>query len=437
MSQDAIDETVPPDRVDPTDQQTGLRETVLVVDDEESIRATFREWLESTDLNIEILTAADAETALNLANEQTIDLSILDWNLGAGNDGLQLLEDLYLFNPDVVAIMITGFAHQATPLDAMRMGVRDYFDKNSDLTRERFLQAVKSQLDFIRPAKREKRLHHSLLTFRQSIEQVLPLVQSAATLNDPAPLPEAIKGLFRFLIRATQAGGGALLFRSFDEAHQKETYRAYNPQGEPIVGDLVPFSRSLAGTILSMGRAQCIASLTSTDPESLHSFEKGRTSFLGAPLVSDPDVQVIVELFDKQNSSEGFSGQDRELVESICELSGHLFRHSQAGQKVQRLLFDAIEAALQASDRLQESLQGGNAESSRENPSSQVLDQLQESLRSPGLDALSAQSTVQLAEVIRELAVNHGESAIEHCLHLMESLRTLLDQVSGMDEDQA
>src|SRR5215831_14730474 len=102
-------------------------ETVLIVDDEEPVRRTFREWLEQSDLGVEVLAAADAEAALVLANRHTIDLAILDWNLGAGNDGLQLLEDLSVFNPDVIAIMVTGFAHQATPLDAMRMGVRDYF----------------------------------------------------------------------------------------------------------------------------------------------------------------------------------------------------------------------------------------------------------------------------------------------------------------------
>src|SRR5205807_4786349 len=113
-----------------------------------------------------ILTAADAEAALVQANQQTIDLAILDWNLGAGNDGLQLLEDLYLFNPNVIAIMITGYAHQATPLDAMRMGVRDYLDKNQDLDRATFLTAVRRQLDRIRPARRERRLNQSLMAFR-------------------------------------------------------------------------------------------------------------------------------------------------------------------------------------------------------------------------------------------------------------------------------
>src|SRR6516164_10882583 len=161
-----------------------MPETILIVDDEEPVRRTFRDWLDASGLGCQVLTAADAEAALVLANQQTIDLAILDWNLGAGNDGLQLLEDLYLFNPDVVAIMITGFAQQATPLDAMRMGVRDYLDKNQNLDRETFLAAVGRQLEKIRPAKRARRLHASLVAFREAVEKVLPLVQSAAALND-------------------------------------------------------------------------------------------------------------------------------------------------------------------------------------------------------------------------------------------------------------
>ena len=191
-------------------------ETVLIVDDEEPVRKTFREWLEGADVGCRVLTAADAESALVQANQQTVDLAVLDWNLGAGNDGLQLLEDLTLFNPDVVAIMVTGFAHQATPLDAMRMGVRDYLDKNQDLDRATFLRAVRRQLDRIRPARRERQLHQRLVAFRSAVEKVLPLVQSAAALNDPVPLPDAVGNLFRFLLRTTGARDGVLIVRSYD-----------------------------------------------------------------------------------------------------------------------------------------------------------------------------------------------------------------------------
>src|SRR5271168_1026416 len=120
-------------------------ETILVVDDEDAVRRTICEWLEGARLGCSVLAATDAEAALVHANSRRIDLAILDWNLGAGNDGLQLLEDLTLFNPEMVAIMITGYAHEATPLDAMRMGVRDYLDKNQDLNRTTFLKAISRQ----------------------------------------------------------------------------------------------------------------------------------------------------------------------------------------------------------------------------------------------------------------------------------------------------
>src|SRR4029077_3182255 len=191
-------------------------DTILIVDDEEPVRKTFREWLEESGFKCRILSAADAERALVQANQHTIDLAVLDWNLGAGNDGLRLLEDLYLFNPDVVAIMITGFAQQATPLDAMRMGVRDYLDKNQDLDRDSFLAAVDHQLERIRPLKRERRLHASLVAFREAVEKILPLVQSAAAFNDPVPLPEAIRSLIVFLMRSTGASDGVLLVRTYN-----------------------------------------------------------------------------------------------------------------------------------------------------------------------------------------------------------------------------
>src|SRR5207245_4057811 len=220
-------------------------DTILIVDDEEPVRKTFEEWLEGAGRGCRILTAADAEAALVLANQHTVDLAVLDWNLGAGNDGLRLLEDLYLFNPDVVAIMITGFAQQATPLDAMRIGVRDYLDKNQDLDRNSFLAAVSKQLERIGPLKRERRLHASLVAFREAVEKILPLVQSAAALNDPVPLPDAIRALVRFLIGTTRAEDGVLLVRRYDgERTPAEACRVYDARGHLPTADLGPIARA-------------------------------------------------------------------------------------------------------------------------------------------------------------------------------------------------
>src|SRR5438034_10468598 len=114
----------------------------------------------------------------------------------------------------------------------MRMGVRDYLDKNQDLDQNTFLAAVRRQLDRIRPARRERRLHASLVAFREAVEKVLPLVQSAAALNDPVPLPEAIRSLFRFLLQLTVAGDGVLLTRSYDPQREPaEICRVYDRNG--------------------------------------------------------------------------------------------------------------------------------------------------------------------------------------------------------------
>src|SRR6516164_8828669 len=280
-------------------------ETVLIVDDEHAIRKTFQEWLEGADLGCHILSALDAEAALQQANQHNIDLAILDWNLGAGNDGLHLLEDLYLFNPNVAAIMITGFAHQATPLDAMRMGVRDYLDKNQDLDRDTFLRAVRKQLDHVRPAKRERRLHRSLVAFREAVEKVLPLVRASAALNDPVPLPQAVGSLFRFLLRTTGAADGVLLVRGYNPGRDPpETCRVYDASGAPLAVELVPFARSVAGTVVSLQEPYTMSRLDeSAGALELQPFERGRRSLLAAPMSVAPGVQVVLELFDKQSPS--------------------------------------------------------------------------------------------------------------------------------------
>ena len=235
-----------------------------------------------------------------------IDLAILDWNLGAGNDGLRLLEDLSVFQPDIVAILVTGYAHQATPLDAMRMGVRDYLDKNQDLNRDTFLAAVRKQLDRIRPAKRHRELHRQLVAFRSAVEKVLPLVQSAAALNDPVPLPRAVAGLLRFLCRITGAKDGVLIIRHAEANGTEETYRAYDADGNPMDVELVPFARSVAATALSFGEPRAMNDLAAANGRAT-AVRARPASLLAAPLAVGSGVQAVLELFDRPG---GFRDED-------------------------------------------------------------------------------------------------------------------------------
>jgi ActR/RegA family two-component response regulator len=406
-------------------------DTILIVDDEEAVRQTFREWLAGAGLDCAILPAPDAEAALRLANQQPIDLVILDWALGAGDDGLQLLQDLAAFHPDVVAIMITGYANQATPLDAMRMGVRDYLDKNHDLSRETFLHAVKRQLAQIRPAKRSRQLHQTLVAFRQAVEKILPLVQSTAALSDPVPLPDAVKGLVRFLVQACGAAKGFLLVRSYDPAREPaEIVRAYDNAGQSLKDGLVPFARSLAGTAVSMQEACAVADLDRAAPLELQPFETGHRSVLAVPMTVAPGLHAVIELLDKTAPGMVFSADDKRLAQAAANLGTELLRQALAQSQTQQLLLDAVAAALKAG-QTGETAAGVATQRLEEPPPEQVLDQLRQGLSAGAADQAGAEQTLRLAEAIRVLALKHGTPALDHCLRMVEEVRALLDRLSA------
>lgn len=406
-----------------------MSESVLIVDDEESVRKTFQEWLLSSDLDVTVHAAPDAETALMIANTSPIDLAILDWNLGSGSHGLQLLEDLVEFQPDIVSILITGYAHRATPLDALRKGVRDYLDKNHDLTREIFIASIKRQLDRIIPAKRQKLLDHKLSIFREAIEKALPLVQASSSLNDPVPLPDAIRSLFRLLLRMTQAPDGALI--TYHTSQDKEEIHAYQADGSQYEIPVIPFARTLASSVISLQEA-CImntvdkASLGAVD---LFPFESNRRSILAVPLRVSTGLHVVIELFDK----EAFTSQDRQIVDSASDIGSELLRHALSQKHSHQLLFDTLDAAMKAADAVADVLTPimPHASSRAEDPPpTLVMNQLLSGLSRDANSVVDADTGLQLVEGIRALAVRHGPLAVHYCVTMVKEVHQLLDKIN-------
>jgi hypothetical protein len=301
------------------------------------------------------------------------------------------------------------------------MGVRDYLDKNQDLNRDTFLAAVRKQLDRIRPAKRHRELHRQLAAFRAAVEQVLPLVRSAAALNDPVPLPRAVAGLARFLCRITGAKDGVLVVRS---AEGDGTYAAYGADGELLDKVLVPFERSVAATALSFGEPCVMNDLMAAATVEAQPFERGRSALLAAPLAVGTGVQAVLELFDRPG---GFRDEDRRLAAAAADIGAELLRQALAERSARRTLFDAVAAALDATQRL---AADGPPPGPDGPPPAAVLDRVRANLESARSPAVGGDAAVRLAEAVRELAVRHGSPAVEHCIRLVLSVRELLDGLS-------
>ena len=153
-----------------------------------------------------------------------------------------------------------------------------------------------------------------------------------------------------------------------------------------------------------------------------------------------PGIQVVLELFDKQTSKNaaaaGFTSADQQLVAAAADFGAEMLRQALAQRQMHQLLFDAVGAALGASDSVAESLRRTPSDHRDEPPPAAVLDRLREGLSANTAAAVDADETLRLAEAVRVLAVRHGQAAVKHCIRLVESLRELLDNVAGAGETQ-
>lgn len=99
---------------------------ILVVDDEENVRITTAAILEQE--GYEVDTASDGHEALEKVESGNFDLVLTDLRM-EGLDGSALLQELCTKYPNVVTVVLTGYASIESSIDALRCGVYDYLVK--------------------------------------------------------------------------------------------------------------------------------------------------------------------------------------------------------------------------------------------------------------------------------------------------------------------
>jgi uncharacterized protein (DUF2267 family) len=213
-------------------------------------------------------------------------------------------------------------------------------------------------------------------------------------------------------------------------ANQSETVLAYNSDGQRIESITVPFARSLAATVVSM-QEPCVINRFETGvmgPLELQPFEMNRSNLIAAPMTVAPGIQVVLELFDKAGD---FSDEDRHVMASAGEFGTELIRQAMAERQTRRTLFDAVETALRTSSSLQERFPGAEVNQPENQLPQEVMDQLRQGFSASGNAVVDADTTLELAEVVRELALRHGAATVKYCIRMARNLCELLDNVTG------
>ncbi len=116
--------------------------TILVIDDEESIRSLLKEVLERAGHSV--LEASDGHQGLTLYQNNTVDLVLMDI-LMPGTDGLETTLQLTREYLDAKVIAMTGAHGEKNFLDVAKLfGARRVFEKPFDLAQ--LVQAVNEEL---------------------------------------------------------------------------------------------------------------------------------------------------------------------------------------------------------------------------------------------------------------------------------------------------
>src|SRR5512144_1526348 len=139
-------------------------ETILIVDDEESVRKSLADVMR--DEGYEVVTAGSAREGLDLVNEVQPALVLLDIAMPE-LDGIETLRRIREMRPDLPVVMVTGHGTIETAVRTTKMGAYDFMVKPPELAH--LILVVKHGLE-------EYRLREENESLKRSIERRCEIV---------------------------------------------------------------------------------------------------------------------------------------------------------------------------------------------------------------------------------------------------------------------
>jgi DNA-binding NtrC family response regulator len=107
----------------------GKKISILIVDDEESVRDSLYNWFIEDGYRVEV--AENANRALAILESDSFDIILADIKM-PGMDGLEMLRRIKILKSESIVIVMTAFATVDTAVQALKDGAFDYVTKPFD-----------------------------------------------------------------------------------------------------------------------------------------------------------------------------------------------------------------------------------------------------------------------------------------------------------------
>ena len=160
------------------------KKKILIVDDEKLIRWSLGKKL--SEWKLEVVDAEDGKSALQLAEEETPDLVMLDVKL-PDKKGTDVLKEFKKKWPGLPVIMITAFGVIDDAVTAMRRGAYDFITKPIDYTKlqstiKNALEAasLKKEIAFYKEKEKNQFDPSQIVASSEKMQQVLKMIKKIA-----------------------------------------------------------------------------------------------------------------------------------------------------------------------------------------------------------------------------------------------------------------
>ncbi|MBD3265293.1 response regulator [bacterium] len=105
--------------------------TILIVDDEKMIRDLLVDMLSEAE-DYDILTAINGKEALEICEQEEIDLVFTDLRMPVMN-GMEFLAEVRKSRPDIPVVILTGYGRREDVIEALRLGASNFLMKPQEV----------------------------------------------------------------------------------------------------------------------------------------------------------------------------------------------------------------------------------------------------------------------------------------------------------------
>jgi len=315
---------------------TGKSEKILVVDDEVRMCDSLFELLSGA--GFEVATTQSATDAIDKIRADNFDLVITDIKM-PGKTGLELLKAVKSIDPEIVVILITGYASLESALEAIKEGAFEYHLKPVEFSQLEISirRGLETRSSNIARKQLVEDLKSANMNLNNRLNEINALYEAGKSLSAASNLKELLEKIVTLASGVTQAEIGSLML--IDKTGEFLTIKTSIGLDKKMT-DMVhlPIGESIAGYVAMLGEPLIVPDVEKDDRfKRINKERYTSSSLLCVPLKVSNQVLGVINMANKQGGAV-FTEHDLKLLTTFASQAAIIIDDtSQVEKNIQKL----------------------------------------------------------------------------------------------------